>query len=306
MTLAKAERLITLMNALLGAPRAITARDLRSRVAGYPEDDDSFKRAFERDKDELRDMGVPLLVEAVPGTDPPILGYRILPADYALRDPGLEPDELEALNLAAAVVGSGGGASQRALFKLGGSAPGAARAEIPADPGLVAAFTSVAERRQLLFRYRGVDRVVDPYRLEFLRGRWYLNGLDHGRGEDRWFRLSRIEGDVASGPVPEAFVRPVEAVPGLQLDPWVLGGETDPVEAEVWFDPAVASAVRLELGTDEIRRDDAEGLVVAMQVTNREGFRSWVLAFLDRAEVLGPPELRQDIVGWLEELVARG
>ena len=305
MAMAKTERLITLMNALLGAPRAVTASDLRRRVPGYPDEDTSFKRAFERDKDDLREMGVPLLVETVPGTDPPQTGYRIRPADYELRDPGLEPDELEALNLAAAVVGSTGGMGQRALFKLGGTvADIEPTAQIPADPALVAAFTGVAERRTLTFRYRDRPRTINPYRLEFLRGRWYLNGFDHGRMEERWYRMSRVEGEVTVSDKAGVFDRPVEAVPGLRLDPWVLGGDTEPITAEVWFDSAVAASVRLEIGPADIVRDDDQGLVVSMVVTNREGFRSWLLAFLDRAEVLSPPELRAEIVAWLRQVAS--
>ncbi len=307
MALAKIERLITLMNALLGALRPVTAAELRRRVPGYPDDDNSFKRAFERDKDELREMGVPLLVETVPGVDPPVLGYRIRPRDYELRDPGLEPDELEALNLAAAVVGSDGGMGQRALFKLGGGATATEPAtEIPADPDLVAAFTGVAERQALAFGYHGVARTVNPYRLEFLRGRWYLNGFDHVRAEERWYRMSRVEGGVALVGEAGAFERPVEAVPGLQLEPWVLGGHTEAVTAEVWFDPEVASSVRHELGDAEVRSDDADGLVVSLVVTNQEGFRSWLLSFLDRAEVRSPPALRAHVVSWLEEVAAGG
>lgn len=307
MAVAKTERLLTLMSALLGAPRPVRAAELRDRVPGYPEDPDSFRRAFERDKEELREMGVPLLVEPVPGTDPPATGYRIRTADYELRDPGLDPDELEALNLAAAVVGTDGGTGQRALFKLGGGvAAGDPGTAIPADPDLVAAFSGVAERRTVAFRYRDVDRRVDPYRLEFLRGRWYLNGYDHVRAEERWYRMSRIEGRIEPVGPAGAFHRPVEAVPGLQLDPWVLGGTTPAVTAEVWFDPAVAGAVRAELGGAEVVGDDAEGLVVALPVTNREGFRSWLLSFLDRAEVLGPPDLRAEVVGWLTDVAAGG
>ncbi len=303
MAVGKIERLITLMNALLGAPRPVTALELHRRVPGYPDEDASFRRAFERDKDELREMGVPLLIEPVPGADPPVMGYRIRTADYELRDPGLEPDELEALNLAAAVVGSEGGMGQRALFKLGGAAtPGTPRAEVPADPGLVAAFTGVAERRALRFGYRGVERIVNPYRLEFQRGRWYLNGFDHVREEDRWYRLDRVEGGITVDPERATFQRPEEAVPGLRIEPWQLGGATDPVRAEVWIDPAVAASVRAELGDAEVVRDDVDGLVVALTVTNREGFRSWLLSFLDRAEVLAPDDLRADVVGWLERV----
>ncbi len=302
----KVERLITLMNLLLGAPRHIAADDLRRRVPGYPDNTESFKRQFERDKDVLRDMGVPLDVGTVPGSDPPVLGYRIRPEDYELRDPGLAPAELEALNLAAAVVGSTGGMGQRGLFKLGGAAtPGAPSAEIPADPDLVAAFTGVAERRRLHFSYRDVDRTVDPYRLEFARGRWYLKGFDHGRAAQRWYRMERIRGGVRLDPDRGAFEKPSEPVTGLRLDPWVLGEQAHPVRATVWFDPEVAPSVRAEIGDVEVVSDDDAGLVVALTVTNPDGFRSWLLSFLDRAEVLGPPELRAHVVSWLE-VAARG
>ncbi len=300
----KVERLLSLMNALLGAPRAISAEDLRSRVPGYPDEDASFKRAFERDKDDLREMGVPLLVETIPGTDPPLQGYRIRKQDYELRDPGLEPDELEALNLAAAATGFAGGIGQRALFKLGGGASAAPQAELPADPNLVAAFTGVAERRVITFTYHDVERLVHPYRLEFLRGRWYLNGFDRVRDEDRWYRMGRIQGHIEVAGEAGAFERPLEAVPGLQLDPWVIGGGGDPVVARVWFDPEVAHTVRADLPDTAVERDDADGLIVALTVTNRDGFRSWVLGYLDRAEVLEPPELRAAVVEWLESLVA--
>jgi proteasome accessory factor B len=298
----KIERLLTLMNVLLDAPRAISAEDLRERVPGYPDEDASFKRAFERDKDDLREMGVPLLVETIPASDPPLLGYRIRKADYELRDPGLDDDELEALNLAAAVTGFAGGMGQRALFKLGAGATDRPQAELPVDPDLVAAFAGVAERRVLHFRYHGLDRVVHPYRLQFVRGRWYLNGFDRARGDERWFRTSRVEGHLTVGDEPEAYDRPIEAVPGLQLDPWVLGGGTDPVRAEVRFDPQLAGAVRREVPPAAIVREDEDGLVVALDVTNREGFRSWVLSFLDRAEVLAPEDLRAEIVAWLRSL----
>lgn len=302
----KIERLLSLLNALLGAPRAISADDLRHRVPGYPSEDASFKRAFERDKDDLREMGVPLLVETIPGSDPPLLGYRIRERDYELRDPGLEPDELEALNLAAAATGFAGGVGQRALFKLGAGAAEAPQAELPADPDLVAAFTGVAERRILTFRYHDVDRVLHPYRLEFVKGRWYLNGFDEVRGDDRWFRMERVQGRIAVQDPAGAFERPVEAVPGLQLDPWALGGQADPVQAVVWFDPEVAPAVRGDLPPDAIRSDDAEGIVAELTVTNRGGFRSWLLSYLDRAEVRSPQELRDEVVDWLDQVIQRG
>jgi predicted DNA-binding transcriptional regulator YafY len=49
----------------------------------------------------------------------------------------------------------------------------------------------------------------------------------------------------------------------------------------------------------EERRQDGS-VVLAVHVTNRPAFRSFVLGFLDHAEVLGPPDLRDDMVSWLE------
>src|SRR6478609_7149155 len=174
MAISKVERLLSLMNVLLDAPRAVTAARIREQVPGYGDTESAFHRTFERDKDDLREMGVPLLVEEVSGSDPPIIGYRIRKDDYYLRDPGLEPDELDAINLAAATVGLEGGTGREALWKLGGttSATTAERvASLPADPDLLAAFQGVIERRVVRFTYRGVARTVNPYRLDFARGR---------------------------------------------------------------------------------------------------------------------------------------
>ena len=305
MTAAKVERLLTLMNVLLGSSRAMSSAEIQAAIGAYPRESASFKRQFERDKDELREMGVPLLMESVPGVEIPVLGYRIRQQDYELRDPGLLPDELEALNLAAAAIGSSGGLGRRGLLKLGAAVADAdQQAEIPADPDLVAAFTGVAERRSVRFRYHDVDRTVDPYRLEFARGRWYLKGLDHGHKQERWYRMTRIEGHVDLAGEPGAFDRPSNTAGSLQLQPWLLGGDSPEVTAEVWFDPAAAAGIRADIDEATVVRDDSLGLVITMKVTNREGFRSWLLSFLDRAEVLSPPDLRDEIVDWLTHVIA--
>ena len=71
----KLERLLNLIAALLETPRALSAEEIHQRVPGYPDDTGpSYRRAFERDKDDLREMGISLRVENVPGNDPPVLG----------------------------------------------------------------------------------------------------------------------------------------------------------------------------------------------------------------------------------------
>ena len=157
------ERLILLMDLLIDTPRTLSAQEIRAAIGGYPENDASFKRQFERDKDELREMGVPLTIEEVPGVDPPVLGYRILKADYEGSSPDLDGEELEALNLAAAVVGFSGGLGRRAMFKLGGGGSAVAqRTELADDPNVFTVFSAVVARQRVTFTYRGVDRTVDP------------------------------------------------------------------------------------------------------------------------------------------------
>jgi predicted DNA-binding transcriptional regulator YafY len=117
------ERLLNLTAALLNASRPLRASELAELVPGYPDPSDkaTFRRAFERDKESLREMGIPLDLVDVPGIDPPEQGYRIRRDDYALRDPGLEPDELAAIHLASAAVQMEGLPGTEAIWKLGGA-----------------------------------------------------------------------------------------------------------------------------------------------------------------------------------------
>lgn len=303
--MSKLERLLNLTAALLTTTRPLAASELAARVPGYPTDKVAFRRAFERDKEVLRDMGIPLEVTPVPGTDPPVDGYRIAPEQYALRDPGLAPDEVAALHLATVAVRVDGLAGTEALWKLGG-APGerasAPVAQLPATPELAPLFQAVAERAAASFGYRGARRTLDPHRLTFARGRWYVEGHDHDRGELRQFRLDRIEGAITVGPA-GSFERP-EASRAQQPHAWEIGRDDEaPVRAVVRVDADQAAWVRRALGEEAmVAAGDDGGVDVAVLVGNRDAFRSWVLGFLDHAEVLEPPELRDDLVARLRQL----
>jgi predicted DNA-binding transcriptional regulator YafY len=297
------ERLLNLTAALLNAGHPLTSGDIAEQVPGYPDPADkaTFRRAFERDKESLRDMGIPVELVEVPGSDPPEPGYRIRREDYALRDPGLDADELAAIHLATAAVRMEGLPGTEAIWKLGGApAPatdGVALAALPAIPQLVPLFGAVAERAPVTFGYRGEPRTIDPYRLSFSRGRWYLDGWDHARQDDRQFRLDRIEGDVAVG-APGSFERPDRPVEG-PAQPWQLGVD-EPVTARLAIDADQAGWALDHLGDATLVEEAADGaIVVELTVTNRDAFRSFVLGFLEHAEVVGPPELRDELVDWL-------
>lgn len=298
------ERLINLVAALKAAERPLTRGELRERVPGYPDDDDSFRRAFERDKDTLRGMGIPVSLEPVSTDSGPVDGYRIRAEEYELPDPGLAPDELAALHLANSAVHLEGDEGTAALWKLGGV--GARGPEAPPYIALAGGehlstlFGAVGVRRRVVLRYRGEERTVDPWRLAFRNGRWYLSGHDHDRDGERQFRLDRVEGATTTGP-PGAFARPARSGAGPPA-PWEMG-EEEAVEARLLVDADHVGWAEAFLGADRAVDRRADGSAIfALRITNRDAFRSMVLSFLDHAEVLEPPALRDDIVAWLEGL----
>jgi proteasome accessory factor B len=300
---AKLERLLNLTALLLAARLPVTAEEIQ-RQLDYPDDQAAFRRAFERDKEELRSMGIPLRIEPVPGRMPAVDGYRIPRDEYALRDPGLTTDELAALHLAATAVQVEGLSPTAGLLKLGGlvggSDPevGVPVATLPADPNLSVLFGAVSSCRPVELRYRDRERRIDPYRLEFQRGRWYLSGLDHTHDEVRSFRLDRIEGPIAVLDEP-AFERPESSSTGGARGVWALGDEEE-VVARVRIDAAQARWAVQHVGPDHVVADEDDGgVVIELPVTNRDAFRSFVLGFLEHAEVLSPPELRDELVAWL-------
>ena len=158
---------------------------------------------FERDKDILRDIGVPVELVA---TDPWDVekGYRIVEDQYYLPDLSFTPDELWALFVAAHAPGEDEDA-EHAFRKLAvGADEGlveamAGRRQAPgvdvSGPHLGRVAQALAARRRLRFRYKPVQgragvRRMDPYSLLFRRGVWYVVGLDVDRGDVRSYRLS--------------------------------------------------------------------------------------------------------------------
>jgi proteasome accessory factor B len=316
----KLERLMNLTAALLDAERPLKAEDIAERVPGYAEGREAFRRTFERDKDELRQLGVPITTATIPGSYPEEQGYRIVRSDYELPDPGLAPDELAALRLAlqAVRVGEQSGDGTEALWKLGGvvdpaddgvaeaTDPGEAVASLPPDPSLVPLFGAVVERRVARFSYasgggRSV-REVEPWRLDYRRGRWYLTAYDHSREEERNFRLDRIEGEVELD-TPGTFQGPPPTVESRPEQPWDYG-EGAPVTAVLRVDPDQARWAVDQLGEHHVTEVADDGTTTfAVPVTSWPAFRSFVLGFLDHAEVLEPAELREDLLTWVATLV---
>lgn len=290
------ERVLNLLIYLLESPSPVTADQIRNTVLGYEnKSDEAFHRMFERDKEVLRRLGVPLKMEAMDAWEVDF-GYTVDPDEYAIPDPGLTQEEKVALSLAARIVRLGGShAGLDALHKLGGMERGVGVEPMGADLGASAdllgeLFGAITDRRSVQFHYRGRERSLHPYGMAHRRGHWYLvgSGLD---GEDRVYRVDRIEAleisrEAQSFEKPKGFdIRGV-----MDAQPWE-SGPGEGVEAKVRFAEEVAWWAARTLGLEEPDGD----LEATVPVINRDAFVGWVLSFGDAAEVISPEELRGEI-----------
>ena len=209
---AKTERLLNLTMALLAARIPVPKQRIRRMVEAYRAvgSDEAFDRMFERDKEDLRAMGIPLVTEEISALDEE-LGYRIDQRDYALPPIELAADELAVVGLAsrawahAAMGGPAATAWRKVVAGEDGSEAPFAGLELrlgggePAFDDLKDAVIAAATVR---FDYARPGeggshaRHVEPWALTAWRGRWYLVGHDLDRADARVFRLSRVASTV--------------------------------------------------------------------------------------------------------------
>jgi proteasome accessory factor B len=208
----RTERLLNLVICLLGAQRAVSRAALRDSIPGYAEAPsvEAFERMFERDKDELRQMGIP--IETVMNHQGEVEGYRIDQDSYALPPLSLDPAEMAVLGLAArtwneAALAAEAGAALRKIEASTGqrwSAPALMSTRHGSgEEALPVLWEAIRLRRAVGFAYlargrdRAEDRVVEPWSTVYRHGAWYAVGRSRERDEARAFRLSRIQGSVS-------------------------------------------------------------------------------------------------------------
>jgi proteasome accessory factor B len=304
------ERVTNLLTLLLETRVPKTLKQIANELEGmYPDKPVALRGAFERDKALLREIGVPIETEVLGGDQAGETAYRIDRDRYELRGLQLDDDERHALQMAVATIRSDTG--QDGVWKLGGSVlpTSTVVANVSQHEALPALRVASGERRTVEFRYRGVERTLDPYGLLLREGFWYVIGHDHGHGEVRTYRVDRIEDEVRVSPELR-FERPADfdVRAAFPSDAKLLGEADDGVrEADVAVGPPLAAVVRAELGADaeRERRDDGT-IVFRVPCANREAFRSWVLGLGLHAEVLAPSEVRADLVDWLRATAATG
>lgn len=307
--MSKIERLLTLTAVLLHRSSPITAEELRDEIPGYAtESDAAFLRKFDRDKNELRDQGIPIEVVKVARGHNLVDAYQVQASQYYLPDPGLDSDELSALALASSLVRTSEASNRDAIQKLGGYHlvnVDETLVSLPTNDHVVELFGACMERLLVSFTYNGDQRTVEPYSLHLERGLWYLLAFDLKRQATRSFRIDRFEGNLHVQMGEHFQPRPQLASSTLQgiSKGWQLSVDP-PLTCLLAVDQRSLFLAIHDFGEDAIVERRADGSAVfSISVTNRRAFRSVVLGYLDDAEILEPQELREDLLKWLQEII---
>lgn len=313
---------MNLVLALLSTRQYLTAERIRDIVAGYSDaaSDEAFSRMFERDKSELRELGIPLETGRNSAFDS-VDGYRIARRDYELGDVDLTPEEATAVGLAVRFWDTPELTEQArsALVKLRAAgvevdqnAQTVVEPRVRTEPAFAPLVAAVQQGRPVRFEYRRSGsperrgRVVEPWGVVSWRARWYLVGYDRERQAPRCFRLSRITGEVDRTGTPGEVHRPdnvnlLEFVAGSGDDP-----EPEPVAtARLWLADGRAAGIRRR-GTVSERMTvaDTPGDVVRVELYFLESAAEWIAGFGPDVLVLEPDVLAKAVAGRLERVVA--
>jgi proteasome accessory factor B len=310
------QRLVSLVLCLLSTRQFITAERIRDTVEGYEvsaessNPDEAFKRSFERDKAELRELGIPLETGRNSAFDTED-GYRIARKDFELPPIEFAADEAAAVGLAARLWSTASLASEArtALIKLraagveieeplGADALPPLPANEPALPDLLAA---VSGQRVVQFSHRkphagaAERRTVEPWGVLSWRGRWYVVGHDRNRREVRSFRLDRIDGEVKTLNEVATTTRPAD----LNMLELVRGANPQVGEvASVRVRPD--RGVRLRRLAREVESLGDEGDLLSIEYRDTGWLAALIAAGGTDVFVVSPPELVTAVVRLLQ------
>ncbi|MGB5951192.1 MAG: WYL domain-containing protein [Ornithinimicrobium sp.] len=206
---AKTERLLNLVIALLYTKAPLSKSRIRGAVPQYQASgDEAFDRMFERDKDELRALGIPLRTQEIDPFFDDEAGYRIDRREYQLPEIEFAPDEVAVIGMASRAwsQASLAGPAAQAMRKLQAAGVEADEASVAGvepllhttEPAFEAVRMATIAGRSIRFTYRATragtpgERHIQPWALTNWHGRWYVTGHDLDREAPRVFRLDRI------------------------------------------------------------------------------------------------------------------
>ena len=290
----KIERLVNLTIALLATKRYLTKNEIFRSVDGYEGSDEAKERMFERDKDDLRNLGVQIEV----GTFDPVFedeaGYRIKPEGYSLNLGDITGTQIALLSLAAEAWRGAAldEAAHRALNKLHSMGIDSDMDSLPViAPRLFTAHDdfqviahAISKRKRISFVYLSQD------------AHWYISGLDVEKNELRTFRLDRVDGEIVADKEENSYDIPEAFDVFEHLNPEYLDQE---------------AIIRVRKGKAHLLRnysltsqDDGDWDLITVNYADSTQLIDLVLWHGEDAIVEHPESLRREVISRLEKIVA--
>ena len=300
------DRLFHLILALMATTQGLSKDTILATVRGYREDSDSgasratIERRFERDKDLIRDLGIPIDTLTPPDdSDNKLTLYRIPKNAYDLPDDWqLSTQDVRLLNIAAAVWREGSLSSEARVTHLKLASLGIQMDEpligfLPVitarDPALDALRRAVDDRLQVQFDYltpgetTPKTRTVSPWGIVLHEGRWHLLSME-STGQQRTFLLRRIVSavttlDTAADAAPEGAIEAMTA----ELDALYWSQQ-----ATIWVESGSQAELELLNRAGSTRSGDS----LTVHYTDAKALASELAGFGPEIRVDSPEEVK--------------
>lgn len=298
----KTERLINLTLALLASKRYLSKAEILRNIPGYEGSPETKERMFERDKDDLRSLGIQIDVNNFDPLFEDEQGYLIKSDSFQFAENEFTKEELLLLTMAANLWHDSAVEidSQNALLKIQ-SLSGPVENDMTTTPTLrvtedwqllVSIFTAVQNKQILEFSYRGKKRQVNPYGLYSSNGFWYLIAFEINVIKS--FKLVRIEGEVDLIGEKDAFEKPDNFNVGN-----FLKEESNSVSlvSKLQVRKGAALSLRNKFTVKDL---DSEWDLMDIPYTNEQELLEMVLWHGTDLKLIEPAALRQLLVANLE------
>jgi proteasome accessory factor B len=313
----KAERLVNLTMALLETRRPLGKEEIFANVAGYSGTPEAMERMFERDKDDLRDLNIEILVEAKDKYFDDEVGYRIAKVNFEMPATEFTSSEIYWLSVAANIWRGAAleNLAQDALLKIQSTnaeyLPLEPLASMPiiqtSEPIFFALWSSINHKELISFQYKGIDgviaeRKVAPYSLVSRRGHWYLIAKERSSNEFKRFRLSRFQSQPEIISDEDAY----EISADYDVNDYIKDISEHLIEkAELLIKPGCGSAIR-QLGKFELlKSDDVEWERIQLKNVDFDLLVYNILWCGPDVKVINPETLVKSVTQSLSEVLSK-
>ena len=307
MSAQKTERLINLTLALLATKRHLTKSEIFKAVAGYSGSPETMERMFERDKDELRSLGIEIEVKGIDPLFEDEQGYLIRSETFQLSENEFTKEELLYLTMAANLWHDSalGSDSKAALLKIQ-SLSGPIESDAVNTPAvrdsesaalLSSAFEAVDTEQLIKFGYKGKERTAQPFGLYTRDGFWYLVAREET--EIKSFKLLRIEGKIVKEGKAGSFKKP----PEFDLIKFLSNSRSEQeILAQVYVRKEQAHVLRSKYSAKEINE---EWDLMSIPYIYEQEIIETILWYGANIIVNSPASLRSEVISRLK-VIANG